>query len=113
MKVKVVLAALVALLVLAGSAEAFVYHMGYGQAKRETLAYEKEVCAKERGCTGFGVGFPCLRASESRFDCIMALFFEGTRPGEEIECNSVLHWGVNRSGFVALKSEGRPKCFAV
>lgn len=113
MRAKLMVVALIAFFAFAGSAQAFEWHMRYGQAKHETLAYSEEACAEVRGCLTWGVGSPCYRASNSRFDCLMALFFEGVRPGEQIECNSILHWGVNRSGIIALKNQGEPNCFAV
>jgi hypothetical protein len=109
MKVKIALLAVAGLLVMAGSADAFKWRMAYGQAKSESKVFAKETCREIPECTGWGVG-PCLRRSPSRFDCTIGIFARGVEPGEEIQCDQVLHWGVNRSGVVVLKNFGRPHC---
>jgi hypothetical protein len=113
MKIRAALATSVALLLLAGTAQAFQWHMTYGQAKHATKEFAKEFCREDAQCTGWGVG-PCRRASNSRFDCVMAAFYDGREPGEEIQCNLVLHWGVGAGGYLRLKNYGRnPHCFQV
>lgn len=115
MTVRVKLAAVCLLAFLAigvASAEAFVWHMRYGQAKNATKAFARESCNEDTECLGWGTG-QCYRKSQSRFDCEMALFYAGIEPGEEIECNILLHWGASHSGYVTLKNHGRPYCFAV
>lgn len=112
MKLKIALLAVAGLLVLAGSAEAFQWHMSYGQAKNESKIFAKETCNEISDCTGWGVG-ACIRRSSSRFDCTIGIFGPGREPGEEIECDQVLHWGVNRAGIVVLKNFGRPACHVI
>jgi hypothetical protein len=44
----------------------------------------------------------------------VGLFYaEEPEPGEEMECNIMLHWGVDHSGALALKNYGKPHCFRV
>jgi hypothetical protein len=113
MKVRLVLLTCAALLVLAGSAEAFQWHMRYGQAKHASKEFVEQLCREAPECTGYGVG-KCTRMSSSRFDCeVGTLYANSPAPGEETECNVVLHWGVNRAGFIALKRHGRLNCFLV
>jgi hypothetical protein len=97
---------------MVGTAQAFTYHMRYGQAKNATKELAKTSCAEDIECRGYGVG-SCHRVSESRFDCVMALFYAGPTPEEEIECNTMLHWGASYSGYVQLKNHGRPYCFPI
>jgi hypothetical protein len=107
---KVIVAALAALLCLAASAQAFVWHLGYGQAKRATKEFAEETCRHDRKCVADRVG-PCKRASESRVDCAAAFLYKGlNEPGEEVVCAILLHWGVNHHGEIALKRHGRPTC---
>lgn len=113
MKVKLVIAVLLALFATASlptSAGAFRWHLRYGQAKRETWHHAHRRCGEVRECEAYAAG-TCRRRSDSRFDCVMGLFFPGAEGPREIECNSILHWGVARGGYVALKYEGRPHCF--
>lgn len=111
MKIKLVLSVLASFFLLVASAQAFHWHMSYGQAKRSSREFAEIACKQDHKCTGYGVG-SCLRASESRFDCEVGLFYaEEPAPGEEIECNILLHWGVDHSGTVALKNYGKPHCF--
>jgi hypothetical protein len=109
MKLKATVAAVAALLMLAGSAEAFKWQMSYGQAKNASKEFAKELCDSVSDCTGYGVG-QCLRKSPSRFDCLIGLFSPGTEPGEEIQCDVVLHWGASRGGYVTLKNRGPFHC---
>jgi hypothetical protein len=109
-KTKIALAALLALLALAGTAQAFQWHMRYGQAKHATREFAEQLCHEDRQCTGFGVG-QCNRVSNSRYDCTMGAFYQGFyEPGDEVECDIVLHWGVDHAGFVKLKNYGSPNC---
>ena len=112
MKLKVAVLAVAGLLVMAGAADAFQWRMSWGQAKRESKIYAKETCAELSDCIGWGVG-TCKRRSLSRFDCTIGIFASGREPGEEIECDQVLHWGVDRGGTIVLKNFGRPHCFVV
>ncbi len=113
MRVKAVIAVtLTALVLSAGSANAFQWHMRFGQAKNASKEYTKDLCADLRECIGWGVG-QCYRQSNSRFDCTIGTWFPGKEAGEEIECRQVLHWGASYSGYVVLKNAGRPNCQAV
>ncbi len=110
MRIRLGLAALVAFLCLVGTAEAFQWHLGYGQAKQATKEFAEETCRRERKCVAYGAG-PCRRASESRVDCAAAFLYKGlNEPGEEVACAILLHWGVNHHGELALKRHGRPSC---
>ncbi len=114
MRVKLVASVLVAaFLLLAASAQAFQWHMSYGQAKNATKEFAQGVCRGDKKCTGYGVG-QCLRKSESRFDCEAGTFYaELPEPGKELECNVLLHWGVGHTGVVELKNYGKPRCFTL
>jgi hypothetical protein len=113
MRVKLVVSVLAAFFLLAASAQAFQWHLGYGQAKHASKEFAEAACQRDHQCTGYGVG-QCSRASESRIDCEIGLFYaEKPEPGEEVECNILLHWGVNHSGALALKNYGKPHCFRV
>jgi hypothetical protein len=110
MRVKVGVAALAAFLSLVGTAEAFQWHLGYGQAKQATREFAQETCRREHKCAAYAVG-RCQRASESRVDCAAAFLYKGVNePGDEVACTIVLHWGVSHSGELALKRHGRPQC---
>jgi hypothetical protein len=110
MKLGIGIAALVAFLMLAGTAEAFHWHLGYGQAKHATREFAEETCRAERKCVAYGVG-PCKRVTDSRVDCVAAFLYKGvSEPGDEVACSIILHWGVNHSGEVALKNHGSPNC---
>jgi hypothetical protein len=112
MKIKVIVVSLLAFLVFAASSSAFIYHLRYGQAKHASLSLARELCSEVSECTGYATG-QCYRARESRFDCAIGLFSPGDEPGEEIECTTVLHWGVSHDGYVALKRRGPFHCFSV
>ena len=96
----------------AATADAFVWHMSYGQAKNSTKEVARELCREDRECIRWAVG-PCRRKSESSFSCEMAHFFRGAEPGEEIKCTIILHWGVEKGGYIDLKRAGRPHCAAI
>jgi hypothetical protein len=113
MRVKLVVLVLAAFFLLVAGAQAFHWHMGYGQAKHSSKEFVEATCHQDKKCTGYGVG-RCLRASDSRFDCEVGLFYaEEPKPGEEIECDMLLHWGVGHTGVVELKNYGKPHCFTV
>jgi hypothetical protein len=113
MKVKLIVSVLAAFFLLVASAQAFQWHMAYGQAKHSSREFVEEACQSDHKCTGFGVG-SCRRSSESSFACEVGLFYaEEPEPGEEIECNILLHWGTNHAGVVTLKNYGKPHCFRV
>jgi hypothetical protein len=112
-KLKLAVSALLTFLVLAGSAQAFQWHMRYGQAKHASREFVEQLCREDPECTDYGVG-ACIRVSESRFDCEVGTFYaQSPGPGEETECNVRLHWGVNRAGYIVLKRHGTPHCFQV
>jgi hypothetical protein len=110
MKVKLVSAVLLVFLVVGvPTAQAFHWRMRYGQAKHSSRQFAIDLCERNSECTGFGVG-QCYRITDSRFDCAIGLFSPGAERGEEIECDTVLHWGVGYSGYVELKNRGPFHC---
>jgi hypothetical protein len=110
MKIRVAIAALAVSLTFVGTAEAFKWHLGYGQAKHATKEFAEETCRADRKCIAYGVG-PCDRVSDSRIDCVAGLLYKGVaEPGDEVACNIILHWGVNRGGVIVLKNHGKPNC---
>ncbi len=110
MRISVAIAAVAVFLALAGTADAFRWHLGYGQAKHETRVFAEESCREDRKCVAYAVG-RCNRISDSRIDCLAGLLYKGiAEPGDEVACDIVLHWGVSRRGEVALKNYGRPNC---
>ncbi|HET9162272.1 MAG TPA: hypothetical protein VFN89_02350 [Solirubrobacterales bacterium] len=111
MRVKAACASMAMFLCLAATAQAFVWHLGAGQAKHATKEFAAATCKSERRCVAYG---PCKRASESRVDCAAAFLYKGvSEPGDEVACAILLHWGVNHNGEIALKRHGRPTCRAV
>jgi hypothetical protein len=113
MGTKVAIAAFAASLAFVGSAQAFQWHLGYGQAKHATKEFAEESCREDRKCSGYAVG-PCRRVSNSRVDCVAGLLYKDVaEPGDEVECSIVLHWGVSRGGNLVLKNYGRPDCVQV
>lgn len=113
MGAKLVVSVLVAFFLVAASAQAFQWHMGYGQAKHASKEFAQAACHEDNKCSGYGVG-QCLRKSESRFDCEAGLFYANApEPGEEVGCSILLHWGVGHTGVVELKNYGKPRCFTV
>lgn len=110
MRIKVGIAALAACLSLVGTAEAFQWHLGYGQAKHATKEFAEETCQRDHKCVAYNVG-SCRRASESRVDCAAGFLYKGVNePGDKVVCALILHWGVNHNGEVTLKRHGRPSC---
>ena len=113
MRIKLVGSLLAAFFLLVASAQAFHWHMSYGQAKHSSREFVEEACHGEKKCTGYGVG-QFLRKSESRFDCEVGFFYaDAPEPGEEVECNVLLHWGVGHAGVIELRNYGKPHCFTV
>lgn len=113
MKAKLALVSLLAFFVLVSAAQAFQWHMRYGQAKHASREFIEQVCHEDPKCTGYAVP-KCARASESRFDCLVGTFYaELPGPGEETECHMVLHWGVDHAGYMALKRHGPLHCSLV
>jgi hypothetical protein len=112
-RTKLIIAGALASLALgAATADAFVWHMRYGQAKNATKEVARELCREDKECLDWKAG-PCRRKSESSFSCEMAHYFAGTQPGEEIRCTITLHWGVDKGGYMDLKRTGRPHCAPV
>lgn len=110
MRISVAITALALSLALVGTAEAFKWHLGYGQAKHATKVFAEESCRDDRKCIAYAVG-RCDRVSDSRIDCVAGLLYKGVaEPGDEVACNIVLHWGVSRAGELALKNYGKPDC---
>jgi hypothetical protein len=74
-KLKLTIASILALLLIGvGTAEAFQWHMRYGQAKNASKSFVKELCAEDSECTAWGVG-QCYRQSESSFSCQIGWFY--------------------------------------
>lgn len=71
MKIKVALLTVVALLAVAGVAEA--HKLPFGIAKSEIKQLTAEVCAETEGCRNWKVS-PCQRKSLHRIDCVSTLF---------------------------------------
>lgn len=112
MRIGIVLALLTgAALLPAADADAARWQMTYNQAVRESRDFARELCRQDAECLGYGVG-QCYRRSLSRFSCNVGTFYPGAEPGEELECQVILHWGVKRGGTIVLKNYGRPRCRA-
>lgn len=71
MRIKVVVAALAGLLLLAGVAQA--HKLPFGTAKTEIKRLTAEICAETEGCRNWKVS-PCQRKSQHRIDCVSTLF---------------------------------------
>jgi hypothetical protein len=71
MRVKVLVAAVLGLLLLAGVAEA--HKLPFGIAKSEVKRFTAEVCAETAECRNWRVA-PCQRKSLHRIDCVSTLF---------------------------------------
>jgi hypothetical protein len=108
MKYRVLLLAVAAFFVLAGTSQAFVWHLKLSVAQHETKRIEGELCAESSKCVSYGAR--CERVTESRVDCIGANLNE-TASGE-IECQSIFHWGVRAGGTLKVRVT-RPHCFYV
>lgn len=106
MKIKLLLfSALAATLLLAGTAQAFQWHLGYFQAKRGTVVKERKACDQSPRCVAFGAS--CKRITSSRVDCIGTTWLRSA--SGEIECWKIYHWGVNRVGYIKFH-KGRAHC---
>lgn len=110
MRIKVLVLAVAAFFAIVTTASAFHWHLGYGQAKHATREFAQALCEEDHKCVAYGIG-RCIRRSDSRIDCGLGTveknFYE---PGDEVECDLVLHWGVDREGYIALKNHGLPNC---
>jgi hypothetical protein len=73
LKVKVSVAAIVATLLLAGTASAG-YQVEFGFAKRAISRETASICARATGCKSWSVK-PCRRQSWHRIDCLANFFF--------------------------------------
>jgi hypothetical protein len=71
MRIKVAVAAVLGLLLVAGVAEA--HKLPFGVAKTEIKRFTAEVCAETEGCKNWRVA-PCRRQSDHRVDCVSTLF---------------------------------------
>lgn len=116
MKVKIAVASLLIFLIVGvGSAEAGRWYMPYRQAVNATREFAAESC---KGYCVASTAGPCRRFSSSRFDCVMVHLYAFLPPppaeeAEEVECHTLLHWGVNYRGRVVLKGTSKPRCFYV
>jgi hypothetical protein len=115
MKLKVLVVSVLAFLVVGVSSASAYYYMTYWQAKNETAELASETCREN--CIHSEAG-PCHRRSRSAFDCVMIRTYGFVpQPGEEVQgpievdCYTLLHWGVNRRGIITLKGYGEPHCF--
>jgi hypothetical protein len=114
MRVRLVIAALLALVVF-GSLEVSGADAGrrlsYGQATQETRRHARGVCREATECIGSAAG-RCRRRSPRRIDCVMVILYPDSElPEEEIQCNTVLRWGVRGGGRIVLRGSGRQRCF--
>lgn len=103
MRTKLLASALVlvaASLLFAGSAQGFRWHLSYWKAKRDTVREERRICNRNRRCVAFGAS--CKRITSSRVDCIGATWSESA--SGEIQCWNVYHWGVDRAGYIKLRT---------
>lgn len=98
-RVLLVAGAVALVLALAGTAQAFQWHLSVYKAKAWTQAYERRICEKDRECTEYGAR--CKRVTESRVDCIGGTVDE-TEYGP-LECWAVYHWGVNWAGYAKVR----------
>jgi hypothetical protein len=113
MRVKLLVSVLAVFFLFVAGAQAFQWHMSHGQAQHSSKEFAEVACHQDKKCSGYEVG-QCLRRTESRFDCEVELFYaDQPKPEEEVECNMVLHWGVNHTGVVVLKNYGKPRCSIV
>jgi hypothetical protein len=111
-KTKLALALTLGLMLTAGlaaSADGFVWHLRYGQAKNAAKEEARRTCNRVRGCEAYGVG-QCYRRAASRYDCSVGYWFPGTEGPEENICTVILHVGVSYNGYVQIKNSGPPRC---
>lgn len=71
MRIRVVVAALACLLLMAGVAQA--HKLPFGLAKTEIKRLTADVCGETEGCRNWKVS-PCQRKSLHRVDCVSTLF---------------------------------------
>lgn len=71
MRIKVAVAAVLGLLLVAGVAEA--HKLPYGLAKTEIKRLTADICSETEGCRNWRVK-SCRRRSEHRVDCVSQLF---------------------------------------
>lgn len=93
------------------------YYMTYRQAKSETAEFAAESC--RNSCVASRAG-PCRRRSPRALSCVMVHTYAFLpEPGEEIDgpvevdCHTLMHWGVNRRGYIVLKRASKPHCFNI
>lgn len=111
MKLKWGFVSLLMFLAITGVAQAFVWHLSMSLARTENVKLAREICEEDRECIAWS-GRQCQRVSESRIDCLAAIWYPGAQEGEEIQCDTIMHWGTDRNGYVVLKRHGRPHCFS-
>jgi hypothetical protein len=88
-KTKVLVAAVLGLLLVAGVAEA--HKVPFGYAKTEIRRTTADLCAETTGCINWSVG-PCQRKSFHRVDCVAKLVGEsGVRCGFVMIARSPSH----------------------
>jgi len=111
MRLKLVIAALLALVVF-GSLEVSGAdarrRISQRKAQMETRRHARGVCRESTECIGSASG-QCRRRSPRRFDCVMVILYPDSESGEEIQCNTILHWGV-RGGRIVLRGSGPQQC---
>jgi hypothetical protein len=73
MRIKVAIAAVLCLLLLAAVAEA--HKVPFGYAKTEIRRATADLCSETSGCANWSVG-PCERRSDHRIDCVSKLIGE-------------------------------------
>jgi len=81
MRFKLIAAAVLALSLLAGVAEA--HKVPFGFAKSEIRRFTADICSETEGCQSWKVG-PCARRSFHRIDCTSTFFFR-----EGVDCSFV------------------------
>jgi len=108
LKTKMLLGTLLVFVALAGTAQAFQWHLSYYRAKAATKDAEKRICEGDGQCIAYGAS--CERISESRIDCVGGTVYE-TKFGQE-ECQAVFHWGVGPGGYATLHV-GQPHCYSL
>jgi hypothetical protein len=85
------------------------YVLPYGAAEHETNKFAREVCERERHCTGWKTDRK--RRGPRSVSCGFTTFSYRYVFGERLnlECESAINWGV-RNGRVALVRSGEPHC---
>lgn len=111
MKVKVVVAFLAVaavMVVWAGSAQAWHWHLPYNAAKKENRRFAEALCSSDPECIAYAWNV-CERITDSRVDCFVGTWYEEAEG--ETHCRMLMHWGVNRRGYVVLKGRGKMRCY--